>query len=82
MLSNFRTTHKNFPLYSSEYSDEEGIFLFGGTFGNGEDNIVSFISFNKYNPYYRKIEFQGSPPSSIEPLVERVTDNLIAIISG
>lgn len=56
--------------------------MFGGTFGNGEDNIVSFISFNKYNPHYQKIEFQGNPPSSIEPLVERINDNIVAIIAG
>jgi hypothetical protein len=34
-IANFKNTHKNYPLYSSEYSDNEGLFIFGGMFGNG-----------------------------------------------
>jgi hypothetical protein len=35
IVSHFKGTHKTFPLYSSEYSDNEGLLIFGGTFGNG-----------------------------------------------
>lgn len=35
IISNFKPSHKSFPLYSSQYSDSEGLLMFGGTFGNG-----------------------------------------------
>lgn len=35
IVSSFKNSHKNFPLYSSEYSDQEGLLIFGGMFGNG-----------------------------------------------
>ena len=35
IVSYFKSSHKNFPLYSSEYSDNEGLLVFGGYFGNG-----------------------------------------------
>ena len=34
MVSHFKN-HKTYPLYSSEYSDTEGLLIFGGTFGHG-----------------------------------------------
>jgi hypothetical protein len=41
------------------------LFIFGGAFGNGEDNIILFMGFNKYNPYLKRLDFSGVPPSSI-----------------
>jgi len=35
IINHFKTTHKRLPLYSSEYSDSEGLYFFGGIFGNG-----------------------------------------------
>jgi hypothetical protein len=43
--------------------------MFGGHYGNGYENIVLFIGFNNYNPYIKKLEYSGIPPSSIEPIV-------------
>lgn len=65
MISHFKSTHKSFPLYSSEYADSEGILIFGGFFGNGEESIVLFLNFNKYNPTLKKLDYSGIPPSSI-----------------
>lgn len=72
MLSHFKGSHKTLPLYSSEYADDEGVYVVGGTYGNGDDNIISFISFNKYNPCIRRVDYSGIPPSSVDPVVERV----------
>lgn len=55
MVNHFRSVHKNLPLYSSEYTDQEGIFIFGGCFGNGDENVLLFLSFNKYNPTIRRL---------------------------
>ena len=82
MVSNFRSTHKNLPLYSSEYTDMQGSFIFGGTFGNGDQSILLFLSFNKYNPTLRRLQYVGIPPSPVDPIVERMNENLILIISG
>ena len=82
MLSTFKSSHKTLPLYSSEYTDEEGILVFGGSFGNGEDNVVSFFAFNKYNPHFKRVDYSGLPPSSHDPIIEKVNDNLLMIISG
>ena len=82
MIPHFKATHKNLPLYSSEYSDEEGAYIFGGNFGDGNDNIVTMLGFNKYNPYFRRVEYRGSPPPSSDPLVEKVSENLVMIIGG
>ena len=82
MIGHFRSTHKNLPLYSSEYNDSEGAYIFGGQFGNTEENTLLFLGFNKYNPYLKKLEYGGMPPSSTDPLLERLNDNVIAVISG
>jgi hypothetical protein len=36
IISSFKNTHKSYPLYSSEYSETEGLLIFGGVFGNGD----------------------------------------------
>lgn len=72
IVSSFKSSHKNFPLYSSEYSDHEGLLVFGGTYGNGEENVLLFMGFNKYNPYLKRVEYSGIPPSSIEPIAEKI----------
>lgn len=36
IITSFKPSQKKFPLYSSEYSDQEGLLVFGGFFGNGE----------------------------------------------
>ena len=69
MVTTFKTNHKTFPLYSSEYTDDEGIYMIGGSFGNGEDHIISFFSFNKYNPHLRRIDYSGVAPSSVDPII-------------
>ena len=40
------------------------------------------MGFNKYNPYLKRLEYSGIPPSNIEPIVEKINDNLIVILSG
>ena len=52
------------PLYSSEYSDNEGLYFFGGHFGNRNDNVLLFLGLNSYNPTLKKIVYSGNPPSS------------------
>ena len=56
--------------------------MIGGLFGNGEDHVISFFSFSKYNPHLRRVDYSGVPPSSVDPLVEKINDNLLMIISG
>jgi hypothetical protein len=31
-----------------------------------------FMGFNKYNPYLKRVEYTGIPPSSTEPVVEKI----------
>jgi hypothetical protein len=69
IIAHFRNTHKKLPLYSSEYNEHEGLYIFGGFFGNGSENVVLFLGFNNYNPYLKKLEYTGIPPSSLDPLV-------------
>lgn len=82
VISHFKSTHKALPLYSSEYSDSEGLYIFGGSFGNGEENILLFMGFNKYNPYLKRLEYSGIPPSNIQPIAQKINENLIVILSG
>lgn len=41
--------------------------MFGGGFGNGQENVILQMIFNKYIPVLKKIDYSGIPPSSIEP---------------
>jgi hypothetical protein len=68
IVASFKNTHKNYPLYSSEYADQEGLLIFGGMFGNGEENIILFMGFNKYNPYLKRVDYTGIPASSVDPI--------------
>lgn len=40
------------------------------------------MGFNKYNPYLKKVDYIGVPASSVDPVVERVNDNSLIILSG
>jgi hypothetical protein len=81
-VAHFREGHKTLPLYSSEYSDLEGLYFFGGSFGAGSDNVLLFMALNTYNPCLRRVTYSGSPPSSVHTQVEKINDNLIVIVSG
>jgi hypothetical protein len=60
---------KHLPLYSADYADYEGVYIFGGGFGNGQDNIILHMSFNKYVPVLKKVDYSGLPPSCIDPVL-------------
>lgn len=40
------------------------------------------MGFNKYNPHLKRVDYSGLPPSSLEPIVERINQNSIVVISG
>lgn len=40
------------------------------------------MGFNKYNPYLKKMDYVGVPASPTDPVVEKVNDNTIVILSG
>jgi hypothetical protein len=40
------------------------------------------MGFNNYNPYLKRLEYSGIPASSIDPVVEKISDNTIVILSG
>ena len=56
--------------------------MLGGLFGNGDDHIISFFSFSKYNPHLKRVDYSGVAPSSVDPIIEKINDNVIFIISG
>ena len=72
---------KHLPFYLAEYAEHEGIYVFGGGFGNGQENVMLQISFNKYIPVVKKVDYSGIPPSSLEPIMEKYND-MILIVSG
>ena len=39
------------------------------------------ISFNKYIPVIKRVDYSGIPPSSIEPVMEKYNE-MIVIVSG
>jgi len=41
-------------------------------FGNGEENIILFMGFNKYNPYLKRMDYTGIPASSVDPILEKI----------
>lgn len=40
------------------------------------------MSFNKYNPVLRKIDYTGIPPSSTDPIIDKFSENIVIIVSG
>jgi hypothetical protein len=40
------------------------------------------MSFRTYNPMIHRVKFAGSPPSSTNILVDKIDENLVAIVSG
>ena len=73
---------KSYSFYSSDYQDNEGIFYFGGFNDQEEENIVFQLVFNKLLPTFRRIEYSGTAPSPISPIVETYNENTLLIISG
>ena len=67
-IAYFKPNHTTLPFYSSDYSDLEVIYFFGGCFGNGNDNFVLFMGLNTYNPCLRRVIYSGTPPASINTL--------------
>ncbi len=45
------------------------MYVFGGGYGNGQENVLLQMSFNKYIPVIRKVDYSGMPPSSIDPIL-------------
>jgi hypothetical protein len=81
-ITYFRSNHTTLPFYSSDYSDLEGIYFFGGCFGNGNDNILLFMGLNTYNPCLRRVMYSGAPPAAINTIAEKINENQVLIISG
>ena len=72
LLSHFKSHHKTLPLYSSEYTDEEGIYIVGGLFGNGDEHIISFIQ----NLHHLKFVLR-SPNTLVKREASRAMANLL-----
>ena len=73
---------KSYSFYSSDYQEHEGIFFFGGFNSDEEPNILFQLVLNKFVPTFRKVEFSGNYPSSVNPITEWYNENTILIISG
>ena len=60
------------------------MYLFGGFNGNGQQNTLMQMQFNKYIPSIKRIDYSGIPPSPIDPIVEHYSNNqsMIIVISG
>lgn len=61
---------KSYAFYSSEYQDSEAIFCFGGYNGNEEANVVFHLVLNKFVPTFKRVEYSGSAPSPVSPVLE------------
>lgn len=66
----FSKERKHLPLYAADYMQHEGMYIFGGIHGNGQQNILLQLQFNKYIPTIKRVDYSGMPPSSIDPIVE------------
>ena len=73
---------KSYPLYSADYEDHEGIYFFGGSNENDEENYLIQMKFDKYTPVLKRVNYTGTAPSHVDPLLERYSDNIILIVSG
>ena len=68
-VAHFDRNKKTLPFYSSEYQDHEGIYYFGGIFGNGNENTVMMLGLNTYHPRLKRVPFSGTPPSSVNTIL-------------
>jgi hypothetical protein len=47
--------HENYPLYSNNYDNREGIYIFGGSNQSGELSTLLQLRLNKYTPILHRL---------------------------
>ena len=82
MIANFKHRPGHHKLHHKDYEQGEGIYIFGGTNQVGIRSIILHICFRKRVPKFHKLFPSGYLPSPISPIVSKVNDNIIAVISG
>lgn len=71
-----------YPIYSSDYDNKEGMYIFGGSNQSGEFSVLLQLRFNKYVPVLHRLEPAGLPPSPVDPVLHRHNDSTFILISG